>query len=217
MLRDVLGRPVEAGMVRPLVDDAQVARELAQRCHSVFGEDGQAQAVDEFRNAVVDFRVDVVRASAEDDGPLSRFFQVVQDFLCQIIDFLFIRFFFVPSGSGSGFDFVSRQVPSLQLFCQALADAFLVVEGQEGAQVGRIGFGQAFAHVVADDFGIAHDHGAVEGVVFAAFAGAILDARIEDAVDAFFQQVFDVAVDQFGRVAGRIRRDRVHRLFKEGF
>ena len=92
-----------------------------------------------------------------------------------------------------------------------------VVERQEGAEIGRSGFGQAFAHVVADDFWITHDHRAVEGVVLAAFAGAILDARIEDAVDAFFQQVFDVAVDQFGRVAGRIRRDRVHGLFKEGF
>ena len=115
-------------MVRPLVDDAQVARELAQRCHAVFGEDGQAQAVDEFRYAVVDFRVDMVRAAAEDDGPLTGLFQVVQDFLSQIIDFLFIRFFFVPGGSGSGFDFVSRQVPGLEFFRQALADALLVVE-----------------------------------------------------------------------------------------
>ena len=118
---------------------------------------------------------------------------------------------------GSGFDFVSRQVPGLEFFRQALADALLVVERQEGAEIGRIGFGQAFAHVVADDFGIAHDHGAVEGIVLAAFAGAVLDAGIEDSVDAFFQQVFDVAVDQFGRVAGRIRRNRVHRLFKERF
>ena len=90
------------------------------------------------------------------------------------------------------------------------------MEGQEGAEVGCIGFGQAFAHVVADDFGIAHDHGAVEGIVLAAFAGAVLDARIEDAVDALFQEVLDVAVDQFGRVAGRVRRDRVHGLFKQG-
>ena len=77
---------------------------------------------------MVDFRVDMVRAAAEDDGPLTGLFQVVQDFLSQIIDFLFIRFFFVPGGSGSGFDFVSRQVPGLEFFRQALADALLVVE-----------------------------------------------------------------------------------------
>ena len=81
MLCDVLGSPVEARMVGPLVDDAQVARELAQGSDAVFGKDGQAQAVDEFRDAVVDFRVDVVRTAAEDDGPLARLFQVTQDFL----------------------------------------------------------------------------------------------------------------------------------------
>ena len=136
---------------------------------------------------MVDFRVDVVRTAAEDDGPLARLFQVIQDFFGNVVYLLFICFFFIPGGSGSGFDFVSRQVPGLQFFGQAFADAFLVMEGQEGAEVGRIGFGQAFAHVVADDFGIAHDHGAVEGIVLAAFAGAVLDARIEDAVDALFQ------------------------------
>ena len=42
MLCDVLGSPVDTRMVGPLVDDAQVARELAQGSDAVFGEDGQA-------------------------------------------------------------------------------------------------------------------------------------------------------------------------------
>ena len=86
---------------------------------------------------------------------------------------------------------------------------------QEGAQVEGVRVGQAFHHIVANDFRIAHDHGAVEAVVPAAFLGAVLDAGVEDAVYAFFQQVFDVPVDEFGRIAGRIGGNRVHGLFKQ--
>ena len=42
-----------------------------------------------------------------------------------------------------------------------------------------------------------------------------MDAGIENAVYALFQQVFDVAVDELGRIAGRIGGDRVHGLFKQ--
>ena len=91
------------------------------------------------------------------------------------------------------------------------------MERQEGAEVRRIRFGQSFAHVVADDFRITHDHGAVEGVVLTAFLRPVLDAGIEDAVDALLKEVFDVAVDEFGRIAGRIGRNRVHGFFKESF
>ena len=51
MLGDVLGSPVEAGVVRPLIDDAEVAVKGRQGGNAVFGKDGQAQAVDQFRDA----------------------------------------------------------------------------------------------------------------------------------------------------------------------
>lgn len=71
MLFDILSCPVEAGMIGPLVYDAQVSRELAQRSYAVFGQDGEAQAVDEFGDAVIDFRIDVIGTAAEDDSPFA--------------------------------------------------------------------------------------------------------------------------------------------------
>ena len=77
MLGNVLGCPIEAGVVRPLVDDAEIAVKGRQGGDAVFCKDGQAQAVDQFRYAVVDFRVDVVRATAKNDGPLVVLFEVI--------------------------------------------------------------------------------------------------------------------------------------------
>ena len=88
---------------------------------------------------------------------------------------------------------------------------------QERAQVGCIGIAQPFLHVIADDFRIAHDHRAIEGVIFAAFLRAILDARVENAVYALFQQIFDMPMDEFCRIACGIRRYSIHGFFKERF
>ena len=95
---DVLRCPIQAGMVGPLVDDAQFLRQVSQGSDAVFRQDGQAQAVDELRDAVIDFRVDVIGTAAEDDGPVAVFCQPFQRGLGQVAVFLFIRFFLIPGG-----------------------------------------------------------------------------------------------------------------------
>ena len=55
---------------------------------------------------------------------------------------------------------------------------------------------------------ICHDR-AVIAVGRAALVQIVGHARIEDRVHALFQQVFDVAVHQLGRIAHGIRRDGV--------
>lgn len=60
-----------------------------------------------------------------------------------------------------------------------------------------------------DNFRVAHDHRAVEVIVLAAFRRTVLNARIEDAVDLFLQEVFNMPVNELGRIAGRIGRNCV--------
>ena len=166
---------------------------------------------------MIDFRIDVIGASAEDDSPFAFFGEHVQRGFGHGIVLLLIRFFFFPGSFTGLFDFAFFQSPYAEFVLQARDNAFGVVERQEWAQVPCIRIAQPFGHVIADDFRVTHDHGAVERIVFTAFFGPVLDAGIEDAIDPFFQQVFNMAVDKFGRIAGRIGRNRFHGLFKELF
>lgn len=77
MLHDVLRCPIETGMIGPLVDDAEVAVKLPKVGDTVFTEDGESQAVNELRNAVVDFRIDVIRTAAKDDCSVAGLLEVV--------------------------------------------------------------------------------------------------------------------------------------------
>ena len=214
MLLYILGSPVEARVVRPLVDDAQVARELAQGRYTILCEDGQAEAVDELRNTMVDFRVDVIGTAAQDDAPFAFLFQHIESCLGHSIILFFIVCFFLPGGLAGFLDFVLTEAPDAQFFLQTGDNAVLIVKRQEGAKIERIGVAQPFSHVVADDFRIAHDHGAVKGIILAAFLRPVLDAGIENTVYFLFQQVFDMAVDELGRIARRIGRYRIHGLLE---
>ena len=78
------------------------------------------------------------------------------------------------------------------------------MERQERTKVYGVAVCEPFRHVVSDHFGITHDHRAVERIVLRFFGRAVLDAGIKNTVDTFFEQVFNMAVDEFCRITGRI-------------
>ena len=59
---------IESGVISPLVDDAETFSGIAEVGDGIFGEDGNAHRGDHVGDAVVNFGIDVVRPSGQDDA-----------------------------------------------------------------------------------------------------------------------------------------------------
>ena len=63
-------------MVHPLVHDKEGAFQLLQVGNGVLGQHGNPIGINQFWDAVVDFRVDVVRPAGKDNAPAPGFFHI---------------------------------------------------------------------------------------------------------------------------------------------
>ena len=75
------GRMVQPGVIAPLVHNAELIFGRIHVVHGIFRHDGQVVGLDHLRNTVVDFRVDVVGPSYQQDHGEIFLFGSLQDFL----------------------------------------------------------------------------------------------------------------------------------------
>lgn len=73
-----VGCRVQPGVVHPLVIDTQRAFQRSQVGDGIFRQHTQTVGIDHIRDSVMDFRVNVVRPSCQDDAAASRFFHIAK-------------------------------------------------------------------------------------------------------------------------------------------
>ena len=198
-------RRVQAGMVHPLVVDPERTFNLSEMRDGILCQYGDSVAVDQIRDSVMDFRVDVVGASCQNDTSSSCFFQVFQSFLAFFLHIFSHSREFLPCGMGRFLYFLCGNI--FKYLYQAVGKDRLGSESQERiAEIdGRI---PEFVHIVLDVLRIGGDNGAVVMVYrIREFVPLIWNAGIEDELHAFFDQPAYMAVGQLGRITFRFAGD----------
>ena len=205
MLADELRRMIEARMVAPLVDDMELLALDGHVIDGVLRENRQMVALDHLRDAVVDFGVDMIRTADEQDGMLTRLLDALEN-LCAIVAHVLTILCELLVGRIDGrSDFIFRQMFVFERFHEAFRHALFVIDGQERLEKLDVLFAQD-VHVAADVFGIRRDNRTVV-VVFRRmlFIDHVVGfARIENLRDALLDEIHDVAVRDFRRIAERV-------------
>ena len=172
----------------------------------ILRENGNTIGIDHFRNTVVDFRIDMVRASSQNDSPLSSGFHVSQSFLSLAADIISHVLQFLPCGVSSGGHFLFGKIG--KFFHKTLGGNFLIGERQKwvAERNGRI---IQLIHVIFDIFRVrGYDRTVIMVDGIGKFCSLVRNTRVEDEFDALFDQPGNVSVSQFGRVTFGFAGDR---------
>ena len=197
-------------MVDPLVYNAQMLVLLRVR-QTVLCQHRQAVGSDEFRNAVVDFRVDVVGPSGQNNAAAALFFHLLEDFFALRHNVGLGLSLLRPGQAHRLFDLSGGDVPFLladlyQPFC---GDLF-IGKGHKGPDIADFSLGDGF-HIVFKVFGIGGDHGAAVVILgIPVFLVFIEYAGVENGGDALVDEPLHMAVGQLGRIALGFRGNGVH-------
>ena len=236
-----VGRRIQAGMVGPLVGDAQrhlgdlavadmpeaigvlrarivvaVGQEFAeaellprlQLADGVLGQDHHTQRADGFGDAVVDFRIDMVRAPGKHDAPAVVLLHVRQCAQTLLLHIMFEHLVFGVRGLDRRFGFLTGHVGPCELLDDTVDHQLMIGEIEIGTHVVHALLAQ-FGHVRADDHRVVrHDRAVVVVVGVGHKILLVAYARVEDGCDALVEQPLDMAVHQLGRVADVLGGDR---------
>ena len=186
-----------------------------QFADGVFGQHHHAQRADGFRNAVVDFRVDVVWAAGQHDALAVVFLHVGEGLEAFHLHVVLEHFVFGVGGLDRGFGFLAGHVGPGEFLDDAVHHELMVGHVEVRAHVAHAFLAQ-FGHVRADDHRIVgHDRAVVVVVGVGNEVLLIAHARVEDRLDALVEQPLDVAVHEFGRVADVFGGDRFDAGFEQ--
>ena len=213
MLAGDLCRMVEACVIAPLVHDGEARALDGQMINGVLGKNGQMVALDHLRDAVIDFRIDVIRAADEQNGLLARALEALEDARAVVTHILtVVRELLIGRGSRR-LDFLPREVLALEFLREALRHALLVVDWEERLEEGDMLFPQN-VHVAADVLRIRRDDRAVVVVLRRVLLidHVIRLARVEDLRDALFDEIHDMTVHELCRIAERVGGHSRHAL-----
>ena len=206
MLRNELCRMVKTCMIAPLVDDLQTPFADRHVVHCILRENRQLIGLDHLGDAVIDLGVDVIRPSRKEDGVLARLFNTIQDLLSVVTNILSVLLNLGITGIDRRSDL--RPADALgfaELLHETLDHALAVIDGQERLQEADVILAQDI-HVDANVLRIGCDDRAV--VVVRRRVGLVLHvvrfARIEDRIDALFDEVGNMPVGELCRVAERV-------------
>ena len=167
----------------------------------IFGQYHHTERAYGFRNAMVDFRIDMVRAACEYDASAVVFLHVGECLEAFHLHIVLEDFVFGICRFDCNFGFFTGHVGPGEFFDDAVDHEFMVGHVEVWAHVADAFFAQ-FGHVRADDHGIVGYHRAIVVVVGVGYQVLfVADARVEDVFHTLVQQPFDVSVHKFGRIA----------------
>ena len=198
-------------MIDPLVHHLQRPLRIEVDGDAVLCKYGQAVGGNQLRNAVVDFRVNVVGPARQDHAPAALFFHFPEDPQTLPADVLLGPVLFLPSFVNGFPHLACRDTPLLRCgFDQPVCGGFFRGKGNEGPDVVHISRGHCL-HIVLDVFRIGNDNGAVKVVLgIPGLLVFIEHAGVENVFDAVVNEPLHMAVDHFCRVAFGFRRDGFH-------
>ena len=204
-------RAVQPGMVDPLVVDPEGAFGGEIDGQTVLGEDGEIVGGNHFRNAVVDFGVNVIGSASQNDAPCVIVRHPLQGFLPLRPDVGLGVLLFRPRIMDSGADFLTVNAPLfLAQGSQPVGGDFLAGKGQEGTDVVDFAVGHGF-HVVFQILRVGDHDGAVVMILRAGGLLMLIEyAGVEDGLDALVDEPLHMAVGELGGVALGFRGDGLH-------
>ncbi len=206
---------IQAGVIHPLVHQANRALKRAQMRNGIFGEHGQPEAREQLGNRVVDFGVVVIGAPRQHDAMRAGLFHPYERFRAFFAHVGLEGLVFGPGGIDCGIDFGLRRrgdafahefgVRLHELYHQAFLQVVLFVVRQPRVQELRVALAQ-LVDVQAQRLGVACHDGAIEMVAGRlVFLALPLAARKPDEVGVLVEQVHDVAVRKLRRIAHAFR------------
>ena len=210
-------RAVHTGVIDPLVENTDRPLQSRQMADGILRQDHHAIGVDQLVHAVVDLRIHMVRTSRQDDRLHVMILSVLQRILTSLLHILVELPVLRPGRLDGRTDLGDGDPHRLQDLLQFFLEPLVVVVRQERMEEPDALLLDDLVHVVGDDLRISRDDRAVIMVrLFFVLDPLVVDARIEDQLVTVPDQRLDVTVDQFGRIAGRIRRDRIHTHLVDG-
>ena len=206
-----LCRAVQPGMVDPLVVDPEGTLGGEIDGQAVLGEDGKVVRGNHFRNAVVDFGVNVIGSASQNDAPRVIFRHPLQRLLPLCPDIGLGALLFFPCLVDGSADFLPIDAPFfLAQGGQPVGGDFLAGKGEEGADVADFAVCDGF-HVVFQILRVGDHDGAVVMILRAGGLLMLIEyAGMENGLDALVNEPLDVAVREFGGVALGFRGDGLH-------
>ena len=199
---------VKPGVIHPLVGDDERTLNLGQMGHTVLGQYSNTIGSDQFRNTMVDFFINVIWTSGQDNSLHMVIPQVFDRFLAFILHILTGFGKFRPGGVYGIFDFLRTDICSAaELFRHSLNNMFFIIQGEERIHKPDM-FRSQFFHVVFYVFRIRSNDRTIVMVVGAFhLIPFIRNAWIENEVHTVFDQPHDMSMDQLGRIAYGFTRD----------
>ena len=198
-------------MVHPLVEHHQRPFYRIQMRYGIFRQDRHSEGIDQFRDSVIDLGVNMVGASCENNSVASGFLQIFQSFLALLIHRFSCARQFVPARPGGSCHFSGGNIRKRIL--QTARYRIQIRKSNERIFEPDMFCAEAF-HVVFNIFRIGSDDRAVVVVrcIFK-FRTFIWNARIEDVLNPFPYQPFDMAVCQLCRITFRFARNGLNPEF----
>ena len=206
LLHVVCGR-VQSRVEHPLVVDTDRALKISELRDRVLGEDSHAVGVDELRDAVVDLRVDVVRSARENNAVAAGLLEIFQCLDSLGLDIASVLRLLFPRRVRRILHLDLRDV--MEDFDEAVCHDLLAGEREERVHEAdrRV---TELLDVVLDILRVGrHDRAVVVIDCAREFISLERNARVENELHALADQPLNMAVRELGRIALRLRRNRL--------
>ena len=216
MLAHELCRVIEPRMIAPLIHDMQSMLLHRQMIDRVLRKDRQMIGLDHFRDAMMDFRIDMVGTSRQKDRMLARLLKTLQDLLAVAAHILAIMLQLLISSLCRRCNLRLCNAFLPQFLGQPRCHALLVADGQKGLQELDMLFLQNI-HVAADIFRIGRHNGTIIVIIrcMLRIRHIIRLAGVENLVHALLHQIHDMPMGKLRGIAQGIRRHSRHAFIVE--
>ena len=200
-------------MIHPLVKNTKRPRQLCHRSHRILCQDHHIKRCDDLIDAVVDFRIQMIRSSRQNDGFFTMSSGISQRFLTLLMNIRLESGIFSTSHLDGFPNFITGDTICLKLHLVKLPlQLRVIIVRQERMTERHLIFMENIIHISCDHFRIrCHDRAVVVIRRITVFLAFIVDARVEDPVHILLSsQPFDMPVHQLCRIARRIGRNGLH-------
>ena len=185
-------------MVHPLVGYDQGAFRLGQMRDRVLSQHCNIVGSDELRDTVIDLRVDMIGTTSQNDTALTGFFQIFQHLFALDLHIMAGSSQLFPAGFCSSSNLICGKLG--KFFRQSICYGTRIPEGHERIAENNLSAAN-FVYVIFNIFRIrGYDRTVVMVIGILKFIALIEKRRIEDKVNALFDQPGHVTVSQLGRV-----------------